>query len=142
LYGVEPERIDGHHHMHLCANVVLQKLLPYGTVVRRNFSFRAGEKGLGNRLYRRFVDGILGRRHDLMDFLFALPPLEPSDRLQRIFSLARRFAVEVETHPADPAEYRFLTGDEIFRRTGGLPIATRFVAPRERRRRPTALRHV
>ena len=40
LYGTAPDRIDGHHHMHLCANVVLGKLLPGGTVVRRNFSFR------------------------------------------------------------------------------------------------------
>src|SRR5262249_57956392 len=49
LYGTNPARIDGHHHMHLCANVVLQGLLPTGTVVRRNFSFRTGEKGIVNR---------------------------------------------------------------------------------------------
>src|SRR5262249_37106876 len=24
LYGAEPARLDGHHHMHLCANVVLR----------------------------------------------------------------------------------------------------------------------
>ena len=23
LYGAEPDRIDGHHHMHLCANVLV-----------------------------------------------------------------------------------------------------------------------
>src|ERR1035438_5912401 len=36
LYGAGPERLDGHHHMHLCANVLWGKLLPAGTVVRRN----------------------------------------------------------------------------------------------------------
>ncbi len=122
LYGTEPDRIDGHHHMHLCANVVLQKLLPFGTLVRRNFSFRKGEKGLCNRTYRRVVDSLLGRRHELMDFLFTLPPLEP-ERLDRIFSLARQFRVELETHPVIPEEYRFLTSGEIFHRTGDTPIA-------------------
>jgi chitin disaccharide deacetylase len=38
LYGADPQRLDGHHHMHLCANVVFGKLLPAGSLVRRNFS--------------------------------------------------------------------------------------------------------
>ena len=132
LYGADPERIDGHHHMHLCANVVLGNLLPLGILVRRNFSFQAGEKGLGNRLYRRLVDRMLRRRNNLMDFLFALLPLEPPDRLQRIFSLARQFSVEVETHPVNPEEYRFLMGGEIFRRTRDLQIAPGFAVARWR----------
>jgi hypothetical protein len=126
LYGAAPDRIDGHHHMHLCANIVLRNLLPAGTLVRRNFSFQPGEKSLYNRLYRRVLDNRLARRHRLVDFLFSLAPLEPPDRLQRIFSAARRFAIEVETHPVKPEEYRFLAGGEIFRWTAGLPIAARF----------------
>jgi len=129
LYGVEPTRIDGHHHMHLCANVVLGNLLPPGGLVRRSFSFRAGEKSCANRMYRWFVNHMLRRRHQLADFLFSLPPLEPADRLQRIFSLARKFAVEVETHPINAEEYRFLTGGDIFRRTRDLPIAPGFAMP-------------
>jgi chitin disaccharide deacetylase len=99
LYGTRPNRIDGHHHMHLCANVLLGGLLPGGTIVRRNFSFQPGEKSLWNRLYRAGVDRKLARRHGLVDFFFSLPPLEPPSRLQRIFSLANEFMVEVETHP-------------------------------------------
>ena len=129
LYGAEPDRFDGHHHMHLCANVVFRNLLPSETVVRRDFTFQSGEKGVWNRVYRQFIDRILSRRHHLADFLFSLPPLEPPDRLQRIFSLARQFIVEVETHPARPEEYRFLIGGEIFRRIGDLPIAPRFAVP-------------
>ena len=126
LYGVEPERIDGHHHAHLCANVLFGKLLPAGTIVRRSFSFRSGEKGFGNRLYRRMVDRALGSRHT--DFLFSLPPLEPQ-RLQRIFSTAREFFVEVETHPVKPEEYQFLAGGELFRLAGDLTIATAYTVP-------------
>jgi len=124
LYGAQPDRIDGHHHMHICANVILQKLMPSGTIVRRNFSFFKGEKGICNRVYRRLVDSMLRRRHDLMDFLFALPPLQPTQRLDKIFFLARQFRVELETHPYTPEEYRFLTGEEIFRRTRDLNLAT------------------
>jgi YdjC-like protein len=108
LYGQQPQRLDGHHHMHLCANVLLGGLLPAETVVRRSFSFHPGEKTLVNRLYRQIVDRILSRRHRLTDFFFSLAPLEPPSRLQRIFSLARRFVVEVETHPVNPEEYHFL----------------------------------
>ncbi len=125
LYGALPDSIDGHHHMHLCANVLLRNLLPFGTVVRRNFSFQAGEKGFCNRLYRRAVDGILRHRHRLTDFFFVLPPLEPADRMERIFSLARQFVVEVETHPVNPEEYRLLTGPEIISRTRDLLIGPR-----------------
>jgi hypothetical protein len=89
-------------------------------------SFAAGEKSFGNRLYRKVVDHMLARRHRLTDFFFSLEPLEPSGRLQRIFSLARQFVVEVGTHPVNPKEYRFLAGGEIFRWAGGCPIAPRF----------------
>lgn len=44
LYGAAPTRIDGHHHMQLSANVLSQRLIPEGIVVRRNFSFQPGEK--------------------------------------------------------------------------------------------------
>ena len=126
LYGAAPGRLDGHHHMHLCANVLLGRLLPRGTIVRRNFSFQPGEKTFSNRLYRKVVDRMLARRHRLTDFFFSLEPLEPSGRLRRIFSLARQFVVEVETHPVNPEEHRFLAGGEMSRWVGGCPIAPRF----------------
>ena len=112
--------------MHLCANVLLGGLLPPGTLVRRNFSFQPGEKSLCNRLYRRAIDRILARRHRLVDFFFSLQPLDLPGRVRTIFSLAREFTVEVETHPIDPKEYHFLAGGEIFRWAAGLRVAPRF----------------
>jgi len=110
LYGVPPRRLDGHHHMHLCANVLLGGLLPTGTIVRRNFSFVPGEKSAVNRLYRRLVDNALARHHRLTDFFFSLSPIEPRERLGRIFALARHAVVEVETHPVRRDEYTLLLG--------------------------------
>lgn len=122
LYGREPERLDGHHHMHLCENVLLAHLLPQGTTVRRNFSFAPGEKNWANRAYRAWVDRRLKRRHRVADYLFALAPVENADRLRRIFSLARRAVVELETHPVNPEEYRFLTSPETLPQLEDLPM--------------------
>lgn len=126
LYGVEPERLDGHHHMHLCANVVFGELMPAGTLVRRNFSFSAQEKSWINRFYRSSIDKRLKRRHQLVDYLFPLAPVEPKDRLDRVFGLARTAIVEVETHPINQDEYRFLTRGDLFTRLGSHLIASRF----------------
>jgi predicted glycoside hydrolase/deacetylase ChbG (UPF0249 family) len=117
LFGIAPTRLDGHHHMHLCANVLVKKLLPEGTMVRRNFSFQPGEKSYANRVYRRMIDRKLAARHSMTDYFFSLPPLEPASRLQRIFSLAQQFSVEVETHPVVPEEYKFLMSEEMLRLT-------------------------
>lgn len=129
IYGEGPRRVDGHHHMHLCANVLFGGLLPAETIARRNFSFQPGEKSRVNRLYRKGVDRVLARRHRLTDFFFSLPPFEPTERLARIFALAAESVVEVETHPINPDEYRFLTEGGIHRRTGNVSIARRFSLP-------------
>jgi chitin disaccharide deacetylase len=120
LYGSAPKRIDGHHHMHLCANVLYGNLLPAGTIVRRNFSFRAGEKSYANRIYRRMIDRKLAKTHNLTHYFYSLPPLEPRSRLQRIFALATEFSVEVETHPVVREEYDFLLSEEFLRMTASL----------------------
>ncbi|MGD0267520.1 MAG: ChbG/HpnK family deacetylase [Candidatus Sulfotelmatobacter sp.] len=114
LYGAQPNRIDGHHHAHLCANVLFGKLLPAGTIARRNFTFRRGEKSFANRLYRRITDRLMAARHRMTDLFFSLPPLQP-EHLQKIFSAAQSGIVEAETHPVNPEEHRFLAGGEIFR---------------------------
>ena len=129
IFGNLPRRFDGHHHMHLCANVLFSGLLPAGTIVRRNFSFSPKEKRRINRLYRSAIDRILARQHSLADYFYSLPPLEPPGRIDEIFSIARQFVVEVETHPVNPEEYKFLTSGEILRRAGDLPIARAYTDP-------------
>lgn len=129
LYGESPRRIDGHHHMHLAANVLAGGLLPSGTVVRRNFSFQAGEKSILNRMYRKNIDYKLAKRHRLVDYLFPLAPLEPRARLDRVLSLARESVVELETHPIHRNEYEFLMGEDIQRWTAGYPVSRSFDLP-------------
>jgi chitin disaccharide deacetylase len=133
IYGSPAGRIDGHHHMHLCANVLCARLLPSGVIVRRNFSFEAREKSASNRFYRHVVDRALSRRFRLADLLFSLPPLEPRKRLGRMFCKAQHLVVEVETHPVHSDEHRFLTQGEIFRFLENVTIARGYDGALERR---------
>jgi predicted glycoside hydrolase/deacetylase ChbG (UPF0249 family) len=123
IFGTRPWKFDGHHHMHLCANVMMQGLLPAGTLVRRNFSFGSDEKNILNRLYRKYMDAALARNHVLTDYFFSLPPLKPEARLRRIFELSRDSAVEVETHPVNHEEFKFLMngGLQSYGVTAGRP---------------------
>lgn len=129
LYGAYPGRIDGHHHAHLCSNVLLAGLLPPGTIVRRNYSFQAREKIWYNRYYRAVVDRGLARRHRLTDFFFSLDPIEAPGRIESIFSLARTHVVEVATHPINEEDYRFLGGSAIRRLAEGTSIAQSYSLP-------------
>jgi hypothetical protein len=114
LYGTRPRHIDGHHHIHLCANVRRQNLLPAGTSVRRNFTFASGERSWLNRRIRAMQDRRLARRHTLTDYFFDLVPMSPH-RLRRILDLAAQGDVEIECHPERDAEYEFLIGGGLNR---------------------------
>ena len=128
LYGQTPARLDGHHHLHLSANVLIGKLLPAGTLIRRNFSFQPGEKSGLNRFYRKTVDRKLARRHQIVDFVFNLAPIEPASRLERIFSLAQSSVVELETHPINIDEYHFLGDRGVLQGRNDVRIAKGFPA--------------
>lgn len=113
IYGDVPKRLDGHHHMHLCSNVLFGNLLPAGTIVRRSFSFQSGEKGWLNRSYRKLVDRRLASRHQTTDHFFSITPVHAPGRLEQIFKLSDTCKVEIETHPVLLEEFRFLMGEEI-----------------------------
>jgi len=127
LFGVPPNRLDGHHHMHLCANVVKQRLLPEGVIVRRNLTFPPGEKGFLNRFYRRRQDRRLASRHVLTDFFFDLQPFEPRNRLAKILELAAHFDIEVETHPIRDEEFRFLVNGELIRYAEDISVSRGYI---------------
>jgi len=113
LYGRTPVSFDGHQHMHLCSNMILDNILPVGARVRRSFSFTAGEKNFFNRHYRKLVDRRLAARHRIGDYFFILLHHLPVSRLQRVVELARTYEVELMTHPGVNVEYEALTSDEF-----------------------------
>jgi chitin disaccharide deacetylase len=124
LFGTRPSRIDGHHHMHLCTNVLFSKLIPSGTRIRRNFSFLPGEKSFLNRAYRQLVDHWLSRRYRLPDYFFDLTQCIQEKKLDRVAALAKSNNVELMTHPIVHSEADYLMSDEFCRLLQGLGIET------------------
>ena len=113
LFGKPPSHIDGHHHMHLCANILLSNMIPAGTKMRRNFSFWPGEKSMLNRTYRGLVDRWLARRYCLSDYFFDLTQCIEGKKLDRVAALAKSSNVELMTHPIGDAEEEYLMSDEF-----------------------------
>jgi predicted glycoside hydrolase/deacetylase ChbG (UPF0249 family) len=114
LFGKPPSRIDGHHQMHLCANLLFSNLIPAGMRIRRNFSFWPGEKGRVNRAYRALVDRWLQRRYHLADYFFDLTHSIREKKMDRVIALAKTTNVELMTHPILPGEADHLMGDEFW----------------------------
>ncbi len=113
LFGKSPSHIDGHHHMHLCANMLVGKLPPVGVKMRRNFSFWPREKSLVNRSYRAFVDRWLAQRYQLADYFFDLTQCIRDGKLDRVAALAKSNNVELMTHPVVRTEAKFLRSEEF-----------------------------
>jgi chitin disaccharide deacetylase len=113
LFEKSPSHIDGHHHMHLCANVLLSNMIPAGTKLRPNFSFWPGEKSILNRTYRWLVDRWLARRYRLTDYFFDLTQCLQEKKLERVAALAKSTNVELMTHPIVNAEEEYLMSDEF-----------------------------
>jgi predicted glycoside hydrolase/deacetylase ChbG (UPF0249 family) len=114
LYNKVPTHIDGHHHLHLCTNILAARLIPKGAKVRRSFTFSRGEKSAFNRFYRCIVDAIVTRRYNCTDFFFSLSLLLRTGRLQTIMNLARSRNVEVMVHPERNEEFDYLMSDAYF----------------------------
>jgi len=113
LFGRPPSHIDGHHHMHLCANMLLTNMIPAGMKMRRNFSFWPGEKSLLNRIYRGLVDRWLARKYRLPDYFFDLMQCIREKKFGRVAALTKTSNVELMTHPVDQVESDYLMSDEF-----------------------------
>lgn len=112
LYGKFPDFYNGHHHMHLCANMLMGKILPKGTRARRTFTFDQADKYLFNLLYRRLLDIIVARRFISTDSFFSILPLQNYERLRNIFNRAVSSNVEIEVHPENADEIEYLLSDQ------------------------------
>lgn len=111
LYRRPPDFFNGHHHMHLCANMLCGGLLPAGTRVRGTFTFSEGEKGRFNRLYRRLLARHITSKFISTASFFSILPLHDARRIRHIMDLSQKESVEVEVHPENRAEFQFLLSD-------------------------------
>jgi chitin disaccharide deacetylase len=123
LYGQPPSHVDGHQHRHLCANMLIDSIIPRGMKVRRNFSFWPGDKSLFNRTYRDLIDKWLARRYRLTDFFFSLGQCLQANRLTRVTELAKIANVELMTHPLHDNERAWLLSDAFLEMTQDIQTA-------------------
>lgn len=117
LYGKQPDHYNGHHHMHLCANLLFSRLIPGGARVRRTFTFDRSEKTILNRAYRQVLDWYVSSRFLTTDDFFSIAPVHNTERLKRILIRSNQENVEIETHPENMEETEFLlsrTFEDLF----------------------------
>ena len=108
LYGRFPDHYSGHHHMHLCANMLASKMLPGGARVRRTFTFNPGEKNPFNRLYRLILDVYVSKKFISTDCFFSITPVHNYKRLHNIVNRSINENIEIEVHPENAEEIEFL----------------------------------
>lgn len=111
LYSTAPQRLDGHHHMHLCMNMLVSGKIPKGIRIRRNFTFYPGEKDPVNRLYRYLVDRCLNSKFLCTDYFFSIKPIDRK-KIQKGVLLSKSSDVEIMVHPGVENEYLFLLSSE------------------------------
>jgi predicted glycoside hydrolase/deacetylase ChbG (UPF0249 family) len=111
LYGAAPQRLDGHHHMHLCMNMLVSGKIPIGIRIRRNFTFYRGEKDPVNRFYRYLVDRWLKSKFLCTDSFFSMKPID-REKLKKWVLLSKSSDVEIMVHPGVENEYEFLLSSE------------------------------
>lgn len=126
LYGRMPTHLDGHHHCHLAANVLLSPAIPPATRIRNAFTDTYRPNPLTDAL-RSARRRLLARRFVTTDRFFSIesvwpglkgPP--PMDRLE----LARHSSLEVMVHPSFPHEYEPLQSPEWVGALENLPAGT------------------
>jgi chitin disaccharide deacetylase len=110
LYGRPPDFVNGHRHMHLCANVLRPRLLPRKSRIRGPFTIAAGEKGRVNRWYRSVVARRVRKAFITPDCLYTIEPIADTDRLRTIAREALARNVELEVHPEHVEQQQFLLG--------------------------------
>lgn len=113
LYGRSPAFYNGHHHMHLCANMLLGRMLEKGERVRRTFTFDRGEKSVVNRIYRYMLDRYVSSRYISTDCFYSILPIKDGKRHQHILDRSRSGCIEIEVHPENAEELQFLLSERF-----------------------------
>jgi chitin disaccharide deacetylase len=126
LYGRPPTHVDGHHHCHFAANVLLSPALPRGTKIRGALS-DVHPRNPVVKSVRSARDRLLARRFGTTDYFFSVrsvwPPLDPAGAAWRL-DLAQDASVEVMVHPAFPDEYPELTSEGWRTTLGRAPLGS------------------
>lgn len=126
LYGRRPTHVDGHHHSHMAANVLLSRSLPRGTAIRTALSDGRPPgrlTGSVRELRRRLVLS----RYRTTDYFISIETVWPGlsgSPSTEVLDIARRTSVEVMVHPAFSHEYLPLQSPQWVEALRRLPTGT------------------
>lgn len=126
LYGHWPTHVDGHHHSHLAANVLLSPSLPRGIAIRNALS-DAHRSNPITKILRETRRRLVLSRFRSTDYFFSIETAWPGlsgPPPEEELGLARRASVEVMVHPAFPREYGPLQSEEWAATLQSLPLGT------------------
>ncbi len=115
LYGKLPSHIDGHHHIHLSTNMIIDKVIPSKFRIRRGVSFEGEERSAINRAYRNMVNKLIQKRHLCVDKFYVDEKQLLESGIQHIVTKSKSCNVELSSHPEESECYDFLMGDDFFR---------------------------
>jgi len=119
LFGNTPQRIDGHNHMHLCANMLAGRFIPVKTRVRRNIHFVNEKKSIFNRAYRSIIDSYLTKRYCCTDYFLHIHQFMHDNKeecvsgLKNLAELSKTADIELLVHPHQQEDYEFLMSEEF-----------------------------
>ncbi len=113
LYGRNPSHINGHHHLHLCANMLCKRIIPNSEKIRRSFDFFPRDKNILNRMYRGMLNRWLESHYSVAGYFFSLPYIVKNNYFKKIIELSRKNSVEINTHPIDNEDFVFLMSKEF-----------------------------
>lgn len=126
LYGRRPTHVDGHHHSHMAANVLLGGSLPRGTAIRNALSDVDRRSPLAP-LLRAARRRLVLSRFRSTDYFFSIETVWPGlegPPPEQTLGLARQATVEVMVHPAYPHEYKPLQSSDWVGALRRLPTGT------------------
>jgi chitin disaccharide deacetylase len=113
IIGRMPYRYDGHHHVHLCSNMIIDHVIPYGACVRRSFTFKKKEKSVLNRFYRRIVDWRIQNKYICCDEYYALSGSNDNYlAIRNYIQNASIKNIELSTHPEIAEQFNYLTNPQ------------------------------
>lgn len=115
VYGKYPSFYNGHHHMHLCSNIIFEHFLPPKIPIRRTFTFGWGEKDPVNIIYRRLIDRFINNRYISTDYFFSLAPTGDLETFRRLIAFSRIKNIELMVHPNRHGDFFFIQSNEYFK---------------------------
>lgn len=126
LYGRHPTHVDGHHHSHMAANVLLSPSIPRGTAVRNALS-GAQPPNPATALLRALRRRLVLSRYRTTEYFFSIETAWPGlsgPPPDEVLGLSRRTSVELMVHPAFPREYAPLQSADWVEAMRRLPTGT------------------